>query len=122
MACDCRWRWDLGLCRVLWRGVAFSSLIPRHFRLLLGIIRESALCRLCRYRHKRHTFAVHRLEEWYRAGENLNTKLSLLATYMGHRSMAGTQWYLQLTQALFTDLAIRLDDTFGYVVPVETES
>ncbi len=70
----------------------------------------------------RHTFAVHRLEEWYRVGEDLNAKLAFLATYMGHRSMAGTQWYLQLTQALFTDLAIRLDDTFGYVVPVETES
>ena len=25
----------------------------------VGIIRESALCRLCRARHKRHTFASH---------------------------------------------------------------
>jgi integrase/recombinase XerD len=69
----------------------------------------------------RHSFAVHRLEQWYRAGEDLNVKLPFLATYMGHRSMAGTQWYLQLTQALFTDLAIRLESAFGHVIPKETK-
>jgi integrase len=70
----------------------------------------------------RHAFAVHRLESWYRTGEDLNAKLPLLATYMGHRSMLGTQWYLQLTQTLFTDLADRLDEAFGHVVPGEADS
>jgi integrase/recombinase XerD len=70
----------------------------------------------------RHAFAIHRLERWYRDGEDLNVKLPLLATYMGHRSMAGTQWYLQLTRALFTDLASRLERTFGHVIPRETRS
>lgn len=70
----------------------------------------------------RHSFAVHRLEQWYRAGENLNAKLPLLATYMGHRSMIGTQWYLQLTRSLFTDLATRLDQAYGHVVPGESAS
>lgn len=65
----------------------------------------------------RHAFAVHRLERWYRTGEDLNAKLPLLATYMGHQSMLGTQWYLQLTQTLFADLADRLDAAFGHVVP-----
>ena len=69
----------------------------------------------------RHAFAVHRLESWYRTGEDLNAKLPLLATYMGHRSMLGTQWYLQLTQTLFTDLADRLDEAFGHVVPGEAD-
>jgi integrase len=69
----------------------------------------------------RHAFAVHRLEQWHRDGEDLNAKLPFLATYMGHRSVAGTQWYLQLTRALFAELAVRLDDAFGHVIPVEVK-
>jgi len=65
----------------------------------------------------RHAFAVHQLENWYHAGEDLDAKLPLLATYLGHRSMLGTQWYLQLTRTLFADLTARLDDVFGYVLP-----
>ena len=70
----------------------------------------------------RHTFAVHRLEQWYRAGEDLNAKLPLLATYLGHRSMVGTQAYLQLTLTLFTELTIGLDEAYGHVIPEETFS
>lgn len=70
----------------------------------------------------RHTFAVHRLEQWYRAGEDLNAKLPLLATFLGHRSMVGTQAYLQLTQTLFTELTTRLDAAYGHVIPRENMS
>lgn len=65
----------------------------------------------------RHTFAVHRLEQWYRSGEDLNAKLPLLATFLGHRSMVGTQAYLQLTLTLFTELTIGLDAAYGHVIP-----
>lgn len=70
----------------------------------------------------RHAFAVHRLESWYRAGEDLNAKLPLLATYLGHRSMLGTQWYLRLTEALFTDLAARMEAAYGHALPGEVEA
>lgn len=69
----------------------------------------------------RHAFAVHRLEDWYRAGEDLDAKLPLLATYLGHRSMLGTQWYLQLTQTLFNDIAVRLEDAYGHALAEEVE-
>lgn len=70
----------------------------------------------------RHAFAVHRLESWYRAGEDLNAQLPLLATYMGHQSMLGTQWYLQLTRTLFTDIATRFEDKYGHALPGEVET
>ena len=70
----------------------------------------------------RHTFAVNRLEAWYRAGEDLNAKLPLLATYLGHQGMVGTQAYLQLTQTLFTELAKGLDAAYGHVIPGENQS
>jgi len=61
----------------------------------------------------RHTFAVRRLEAWYREGADLAAKLPVLSTYLGHESLAGTQRYLQLTAELYPDLAKRLEQPFG---------
>lgn len=49
----------------------------------------------------RHTFAVHRLLEWYRDGEDINVRLPALATYMGHVGISSTQVYLQVTPELY---------------------
>lgn len=48
----------------------------------------------------RHTFAVHRLLEWYRDGKDINARLPALATYMGHVYIASTQLYIQATPEL----------------------
>jgi len=48
----------------------------------------------------RHTFAVHRLIEWYRSGQDVNARLPALATYMGHVGITSTQIYLQATAEL----------------------
>jgi integrase len=65
----------------------------------------------------RHTFAVHRLVRWWRERVDLNAKLPLLATYMGHEHLSGTQCYLQLTIDLFADVASRNAEKFGHVIP-----
>ena len=65
----------------------------------------------------RATFAVHRLETWYRPGEDLDAKLPILSVYMGHRGMAGTQHYLRLTPSPFPDVSTRLETTVGHVIP-----
>lgn len=65
----------------------------------------------------RHTFAVHRLMAWYRAGVDLQAALPVLATYLGHRSLKGTQRYLRLTAELYPDLIVTLDRHYGHVVP-----
>jgi integrase len=56
----------------------------------------------------RHTFAVHRLLQWYRAGQNINAKLPGLATHMGHVDIQSTQVYLQAT----TELIEQVDQRF----------
>ncbi len=48
----------------------------------------------------RHTFAVHRLIQWYRDGEDVNAYLPQLATYMGHINISSSQIYLQATAEL----------------------
>ena len=54
-----------------------------------------------------HSFAVHRLIAWYRAGADVQTGLPLLATYLGHRNVTGTQTYLSMTPALLTEASQR---------------
>lgn len=65
----------------------------------------------------RHTFAVHRLIGWYREHENLNSKLPLLATYLGHKGMNGTQRYLHLVPELFPEVTETLENFVGHVIP-----
>lgn len=65
----------------------------------------------------RHTFAVHTLLRWYRGGADLNAKLPVLATYLGHQSLAGTQRYLHLTAELFPEIAARVNTAFSDVIP-----
>jgi site-specific recombinase XerD len=48
----------------------------------------------------RHTFAVHRLLEWYHDGQDINARLPALATYMGHVNICSTQVYIQATPEL----------------------
>jgi integrase len=48
----------------------------------------------------RHTFAVRTLLAWYRSGEPVDTKFWTLSTYLGHRHLADTYWYLSAVPEL----------------------
>jgi integrase len=65
----------------------------------------------------RHSFAVHRLESWYRKGVDLGVKLPLLAAYMGHKNLISTQFYLQLTPEIFPNIVNRFEQFAGHVIP-----
>lgn len=69
----------------------------------------------------RHLFALHTLRRWYRDGEDLDAKLPLLATYLGHQNLSGTQHYLHLTAELFPEITARADAAFGEVIPRRIE-
>jgi integrase len=68
----------------------------------------------------RHTFAVHTLR-WYRDGEASTPTSALLATYLGHQHLSGTQRYLHLTAELFPEITARLEAVFGEVIPRRIE-
>ena len=55
----------------------------------------------------RHSFAVHRLVAWYREGADVQTCLPLLATYLGHVNLSGTQAYLPMTPELLDEASKR---------------
>lgn len=48
----------------------------------------------------RHTFAVHRLTEWYRQNADVQRMLPALSTYLGHVDLKATQRYLTMTPEL----------------------
>jgi integrase len=60
----------------------------------------------------RHTFAVHRLTRWYRAGVDLHARLPWLSAYMGHDNILGTETYLTATPELVNVAARRMRGRF----------
>ena len=57
----------------------------------------------------RHTMAVHRVVAWYREGVDVEARLPLLATYLGHVNVSGTQIYLTMTPELLTEASLRFE-------------
>jgi integrase len=53
----------------------------------------------------RHTFAVRRLLQWYRDGEDIQRRIGQLSTYLGHCKMADTYWYLSAVPELMALVA-----------------
>lgn len=57
----------------------------------------------------RHTFAVRTVLVWHRAGEDVESKLPLLSTYLGHIGPSSTYWYLTAIPALLESATARLE-------------
>ena len=60
----------------------------------------------------RHTFAVHRLVAWHRAGVDVQSRLSWLSAYLGHDDILGTEVYLHATSELLEHASRRLRSHF----------
>jgi integrase/recombinase XerD len=94
--------------------------ISRYFREVLqhlGIYRPETCQQGCYYgtphlHDLRRAFAVHRLVRWYREAANVDAKLPLLATYMGHGYFGHTKTYLTLTQELLREAGQRFARRF----------
>ena len=56
----------------------------------------------------RHTAALHRVEDWYRRGEDVQRLLPALATWLGHANLDGTKVYLTMTPELLHQASVRL--------------
>ena len=91
--------------------------VPSTFRELrrrVGLAPRSAACRP-RIHDVRHAFAVRTLLDWYRAGIEVQPRLPLLSTYLGHVHPKDTYWYLQAAPELLQSAAQRLERSPGGV-------
>ena len=82
-------------CNVNW---TFLKLVGR-----AGLANRSSACRP-RIHDLRHSFAVRSILDAYRAGADVQARLPLLSTYLGHVNPGATYWYLSAAPELL-DLA-----------------
>jgi integrase/recombinase XerD len=85
------------------KGQGYQGVTLGH--LLMEVIRRAGLKPAAtrvgpRFHDLRHTFVVHRMLAWYRAGINPQERLPYLATYLGHKDVYSTLVYLTITQDL----------------------
>ncbi len=82
--------------------IAYSGngvrVLMRHLFQTAGV--RTAAGRPPRVHDLRFTFAFHALLRWYRTGADVQARLPALATYMGHRSILSTQYYLPVLDAV----------------------
>lgn len=77
---------------------------------------RTAAGRLPRVHDFRHAFAVHALLRWYRSGVDVQAKLPLLSTYLGHVSIVSTQYYLRFIDELADAASARFAEHCGALV------
>lgn len=64
----------------------------------------------------RHSFAVNALLRWYRAGADVDAKLPLLATYLGHGSALSTHHYLHFIEPMRAAASERFAKLYGSLI------
>ncbi|MGO9776445.1 MAG: tyrosine-type recombinase/integrase [Terracidiphilus sp.] len=57
----------------------------------------------------RHRFAMRTLVQWYRSGQEVERRLPVLSTYLGHVHVADTYWYLTACPELMGLVVKRLE-------------
>jgi integrase/recombinase XerD len=77
-----------------------------------GLQPRSPRCRP-RLHSFRHSFAVTTLVGWYQTGVDVQARLPLLSTYLGHVNPANTYWYLSASPELLDLARQRLQDALG---------
>jgi integrase/recombinase XerD len=77
---------------------------------------RTAKGKLPRIQDLRHSFAVNALLRWYRMGADVEAKLPLLATYMGHGSALSTHHYLHFIEPLRTAASALFANHYGELI------
>jgi integrase len=57
----------------------------------------------------RHGFAIKTLLNWYKSGCDVENNILVLTTYLGHRHVADTYWYISATPELLQLAALKLE-------------
>lgn len=94
-----------------------GSALLRRFKYLLqqcAIVTPGG--RLPRVHDARHSFAVNALLRWYRERAEVEAKLPLLTTYMGHASVVATHYYLHWVEPLRTAANEKFASGYGQLV------
>lgn len=78
--------------------------------------------RIPRLHDLRHSFAIEVLQHWNQQGLDVQARLPLLATYMGHASIASTHYYLTFTPAIAGAASEQFHRAFGAVLAARSSA
>ncbi len=65
----------------------------------------------------RHGYAVHRLNQWVKEGQDINSLYPYLSEYMGHSNYADTDYYLSLVEDFYPEMEQRLSSVNDEILP-----
>jgi integrase len=65
----------------------------------------------------RHSYAVHRLNQWVREDQDINALYPYLSGYMGHANFADTDYYLSLIEEFYPQMEQRLSSLHDNILP-----
>jgi integrase len=78
-------------------------------RVQLGWTAEGR-ARVPRVHDLRHSMVVRRIQAWHAEGADVDAKIAVLATYLGHQEMRDVYWYLSSVPELMSIIACRFED------------
>lgn len=96
-----------------------KSILDYWFHEFWDILPESAAItgNPARVHDFRHGYAVHRLNQWVREGQDINALYPYLSEYMGHSNYADTDYYLSLVEDFYTEMEQRLSTVNDDILP-----
>lgn len=65
----------------------------------------------------RHTFAVNSLNQMIEKGYDIYTSLPLLSTYMGHKNITSTEYYLRFIEKYYDDVTNSVNNYYDSIYP-----
>jgi integrase len=100
-----------------------NSLYKSYHSLLKCIgIPERADGRIHRLHDIRHTFCVHTLEKMQEKGFDLYTSIPLLSTYLGHKHIKETEYYLHLVEEYHETILTKAENYYPSLFPQEVRN
>lgn len=64
----------------------------------------------------RHTMAVNNLRSWFARGDDVGALLPVLQAYLGHSSIADTDYYLRLTAESYPHITAAVQHAYGDII------
>lgn len=94
-----------------------SSTIEKYFYKVLKLSNIPRRENSPRVHDLRHTFVVHRIEEYANDGKDINVILPILQKHLGHQSLASLSYYFHVTKDILGEIRTMSEYEFNDLIP-----
>ena len=97
-----------------------SSTIEKYFYKVLKLANIPRRENSPRVHDLRHTFVVHRIQEYVNEGKDVNVMLPILQKHLGHQSLNALSYYFHLTKEILGEIRMMSEEKFKDLIPEVT--